>query len=151
MKPQGDKIVVENRRYVLGRGLKEDAAFRHFFPAQLGLSSDLEVQVPNSIQRIVKPGAGFQFVHGGASLQEIVVPVISINKGRADTVEPVNVEIHPESDRDHYGRGRGEAVPIDENRAAPSGPSSPGSVVLRRFTDLERAGASVRFREQRRA
>ncbi len=99
VKPQGDKIVVENRRYVLGRGLKEDAAFRHFLPAQLGLSSDLEVQVPNSIQRIVKPGAGFQFVHGGASLQEIVVPVISINKGRADTVEPVNVEIHPESDK----------------------------------------------------
>jgi len=99
VKPQGDKVVVENRRYVLGRGLKEDEAFRRFFPEQLGLSSALEVQIPNSICRIVKPGAGFQFVHGGASLQEIVVPVISINKGRSDTVEPVNVEIHPESDK----------------------------------------------------
>ncbi|WP_258190682.1 BREX-1 system phosphatase PglZ type A [Arthrobacter sp. PAMC25284] len=99
VKPQGDKVVVENRRYVLGRGLKEDDAFRRFLPEQLGLSSDLEVQIPNSICRIVKPGAGFQFVHGGASLQEIVVPVISINKGRSDTVEPVNVDIHPESDK----------------------------------------------------
>ncbi|TSE15059.1 BREX-1 system phosphatase PglZ type A [Arthrobacter sp. KBS0703] len=99
VKPQGDKIVVANRRYVLGRGLKEDDAFRRFLPEQLGLSSDLEVQIPNSICRIVKPGAGFQFVHGGASLQEIVVPVISINKGRSDTVEPVNVDIHPESDK----------------------------------------------------
>lgn len=99
VKPQGDKVVVANRRYVLGRGLKEDDAFRRFLPEQLGLSSGLEVQIPNSICRIVKPGAGFQFVHGGASLQEIVVPVISINKGRSDTVEPVNIDIHPESDK----------------------------------------------------
>lgn len=99
VKPQGDRVVVANRRYVLGRGLKENNAFRRFMPEQLGLSSVLEVQIPNSICRIVKPGAGFQFVHGGASLQEIVVPVISINKGRSDTVEPVNVDIHPESDK----------------------------------------------------
>lgn len=99
VKPHGDEIAVQNRRYVLGRGLKNVDAFRKFLPEQLGLSSDLEVQIPNSIYRIVKQGAGFQFVHGGASLQEIVVPVISINKGRADTVEPVNVEIHPESDK----------------------------------------------------
>lgn len=99
VKPQGDQIVVENRRYVLGRGLKEDDAFRRFLPEQLGLLSDLEVQIPNSICRIVRPGAGFQFVHGGASLQEVVVPVISINKGRSDTLESVNVDIHPESDK----------------------------------------------------
>lgn len=99
VKPQGEKIVAEKRRYVLGRALKQDPAFRTFQPEQIGLSSDLEVQIPNSIQRIVQPGAGFQFVHGGASLQEIVVPVVSINKGRSDTVEPVNVEIHPESDK----------------------------------------------------
>lgn len=99
VKPQGDEIVAEKRRYVLGRGLREDPAFRTFQPEQVGLSSDLEVQIPNSIHRIVKPGAGFQFVHGGASLQEIVVPVVSINKGRSTTVETVNVDIHPESDK----------------------------------------------------
>lgn len=102
VKPHGDEILVENRRYVLGRGLKDDDAFKKFLPEQLGLSSDLEVQIPNSIYRIVRQGAGFQFVHGGASLQEIVVPVITvrkINKKGVNTVEPVNVEIHPESDK----------------------------------------------------
>lgn len=99
VKPQGDAILVENRRYVLGRGLKDDPAFRKFLPEQIGLASDLEVQIPNSICRITKPGAGFQFVHGGASLQEIVIPVITINKGRSDTVEPINVDIHPETDK----------------------------------------------------
>lgn len=99
VKPQGEQIVKSKRRYVLGRGLKKDTAFTTFQPDQVGLSSDLEVQIPNSIQRIVQPGAGYQFVHGGASLQEIVVPVIQINKSRSDTVQPVNVDIHPESDR----------------------------------------------------
>lgn len=99
VKPQGDQIVAEKRRYVLGRGLKKDSGLRIFQPEQLGLAGDLEVQIPNSIHRIVKPGAGFQFVHGGASLQEIVVPVVSINKRRSNTVEPLNVDIHPESDK----------------------------------------------------
>jgi len=99
VKPHGDEITATTRRYVLGRGLKQDPAFKTFTPQQLGLDSDLEVQIANSIHRIVQPGAGFQFVHGGASLQEIVVPVVQINKKRSDTINPVNVDIHPESDR----------------------------------------------------
>lgn len=97
--PHGDEIVARNRRYVLGRGLKEDPAFRRFMPAQLGLQSDLEVLIPKSILRIPRQGAGSRFVHGGATLQEIVVPVVSIKKGRSDTVEPVTVDIYPEAER----------------------------------------------------
>lgn len=96
-KPQGEQIIASSRRYVLGRGLKESTAFKKFTAEQVGLASDLEIQIPNSIQRIAQPGAGNQFVHGGASLQEIVVPVIQVNKRRSDTVAPVNVAIHPES------------------------------------------------------
>lgn len=98
-KPQGDELVVTNRRYVLGRGLKGDPAFRKFASEQLGLSSDLEVQVPKSIHRLKLPGAGSRFVHGGASLQEIVVPVLTINKKRKSDTRPVNVEILPETDK----------------------------------------------------
>ena len=98
-KPQGDDLVVTNRRYVLGRGLKDDPAFRKFASEQLGLSSDLEVQVPKSIHRLKLPGAGSRFVHGGASLQEIVVPVLTINKKRKSDTRPVNVEILPETDK----------------------------------------------------
>jgi uncharacterized protein (TIGR02687 family) len=121
VKPQGDAILVENRRYVLGRGLKNDPAFRKFLPEQIGLASDLEVQIPNSICRIIKPGAGFQFVHGGASLQEIVIPVITINKGRSDTVEPVNVDIHPETDKITTGQvvvKLYQTMPVADQRTA---------------------------------
>lgn len=97
--PQGDELVVTNRRYVLGRGLKEDPAFRTFTPEQLGLDSDFEVQIPKSIHRLKLPGAGSRFVHGGASLQEIVVPVLSINKKRKSDTRQVNVAVLPETDK----------------------------------------------------
>ena len=98
-KPQGDELVVTNRRYVLGRGFKDDSAFRKFEPEQIGLSSDLEVQIPKSIHRIKLSGAGSRFVHGGASLQEVVVPVLRVNKKRKSDTRPVNVEVLPETDK----------------------------------------------------
>ena len=98
-KPQGNDLVATNRRYVLGRGLKDDPAFRKFKPEQLGLSSDLEVQIPKSIHRLKLPGAGSRFVHGGASLQEVVVPVLTVNKKRKSDTRPVNVEVLPETDK----------------------------------------------------
>ena len=97
--PQGDDIKVVNRRFVLGKGLKVDNAFTTFDAAQLGLESDLEVQVPKSIHRLRLAGGGSRFVHGGATLQEIVVPVLAINKKRKSDTRLVNVEVWPESDK----------------------------------------------------
>ena len=97
--PQGDEVIVTNRRYVLGRGLKDDPAFRTFNPEEIGLDSDLQVQIPKSIHRLRLPGAGSRFVHGGAALQEIVVPVLTINKKRKSDTRLVNVEVLPESDK----------------------------------------------------
>ena len=97
--PEGEDIKVINRRYVLGHGLKEVPAFKTFTSAQLGLDGDLDVQIPKSIHRLRLPGAGSRFVHGGAALQEIVVPVLAINKKRKSDVRTVNVKIMPESDK----------------------------------------------------
>ncbi|KOT97327.1 alkaline phosphatase [Streptomyces sp. NRRL F-4711] len=97
--PQGDNIAVQARRYVLGTGLKTDPAFKTFNSAQLGLDSGYEVQIPKSIHRLRLKGSGARFVHGGATLQEIVVPVLAINKKRKSDTRLVNVEILPESDK----------------------------------------------------
>ncbi|MCI1746862.1 MAG: BREX-1 system phosphatase PglZ type A [Acidipropionibacterium sp.] len=98
-KPQGDDLPVVNRRYVLGRGLKDNPAFRTFEPEQVGLASDLQVQIPKSIHRLRLPGAGSRYVHGGAALQEIVVPVLAINKKRTSDTRQVNVDVQPETDK----------------------------------------------------
>jgi len=98
-KPQGDDLKYTNRRFVLGAGLKVDPAFATFQATQLGLDSDLEVQIPKSIHRLRLAGGGSRFVHGGATLQEIVVPVLVVNKKRKSDTRMVNVEVWPESDK----------------------------------------------------
>lgn len=97
--PQGDDIKVVNRRYVLGRGLKVDYAFTTFSSIQLELAGDLEVHIPKSIHRLKLAGGGSRFVHGGATLQEVVVPVLAVNKKRKSDTRLVNVEVWPESDK----------------------------------------------------
>ena len=107
--PQGDDIKVVNRRYVLGHGLKVDIAFTTFTSAQLGLDSDLEVQIPKSIHRLRLAGGGSRFVHGGATLQEIVVPVLAVNKKRKSDTRLVNVEVLAGVRQDHHRAGRRHA------------------------------------------
>lgn len=97
--PQGDNILVKNKRYVLGHGLKVDFAFNTFSSVQLELDSDIEVQIPKSIHRLRLPGGGSRFVHGGATLQEVVVPVLTINKKRKSDIRPVNVTALPDTDK----------------------------------------------------
>ncbi|WP_373167246.1 BREX-1 system phosphatase PglZ type A [Mycobacterium marinum] len=97
--PQGDAITKTNRRYVLGRSLKPSPAYMTFTSAQAGLVGDIDIQIPKSIHRIPQPGAGTRYVHGGASLQEIVVPVIAVNKKRRSDIRPVEVDLMPETDK----------------------------------------------------
>ncbi|WP_163542000.1 BREX-1 system phosphatase PglZ type A [Occultella kanbiaonis] len=97
--PHGDKILVKNKRYVLGHGLKVDFAFTTFSSVQLELDSDIEVQIPKSIHRLRLPGGGSRFVHGGATLQEVVVPVLAINKKRKSDTRLVNVKVLPDTDK----------------------------------------------------
>jgi len=91
--PQGTEILYRNRRFVIGRGLAPTAGMKHFSAIELGLSGDLEVLIPNSINRMRVKGAGSRFVHGGASLQEIVIPVIRVGKQRETDVGQVEVQI----------------------------------------------------------
>ncbi|MDO4899823.1 BREX-1 system phosphatase PglZ type A [Actinomyces sp.] len=99
VKPHGDALLHVNHRFVLGRGLKRDAAFITYSPNQLRMSGDIEAQVPGSIHRIRTAGSGTHFVHGGASLQEVVVPVIAVNKRRSSDTHQTPVKIVAETNR----------------------------------------------------
>ena len=91
--PQGDEILQRNRRFVIGRGLTDTTGMKKFSSSNLGLAGDLGVLIPNSINRLRVRGAGSRFVHGGASLQEIVIPVIRVGKQRNADVNQVEVQI----------------------------------------------------------
>ena len=99
--PHGDLIHDRDRRRVIGRGLKADSSFKHFTGEQLGLSSDFEVLIPKGTKRLKLKGSGSRFVHGGATLQEICVPVIQISHSRSNKkkVRPVGITINQKTDK----------------------------------------------------
>ena len=89
----GDQILYKNRRFILGKKLKQVPELRKFKSAELGLAGDMEINIPKSINRLRIKGAGSRFVHGGASLQEVVIPVLRINKKRRSDITSVEVDI----------------------------------------------------------
>jgi uncharacterized protein (TIGR02687 family) len=89
----GEQILFRDRRFVLGKGLIKSPGLHSFTPKQLGLDGDVEVQIPKSINRLRLKGSGSRFVHGGASLQEVVIPVLKINKKRQSDVSVIEVDI----------------------------------------------------------
>ena len=90
---EGEQILFRNRRFVLGKGLKQVPELRAFESEELGLAGSIEVHIPKSINRLRVKGAGSRFVHGGASLQEVVIPVVRINKKRKSDISSVEVDI----------------------------------------------------------
>jgi uncharacterized protein (TIGR02687 family) len=90
---EGDVILFRDRRFILGHGLKGNHGLRRFTAAQACLEGSVELLIPKSINRLRRQGSGSRFVHGGATLQEIVVPVVKINKKRQSDTTAVEVEI----------------------------------------------------------
>ena len=90
---EGEQVLFRNRRFVLGKGLKQVPELRAFNSEELGLAGSMEVHIPKSINRLRVKGAGSRFVHGGASLQEVVIPVVRINKKRKSDISSVEVDI----------------------------------------------------------
>lgn len=82
-----------SRRFVLGKNLSDNSSVQKWEGKALGFADETEAQIPKSINRIRIQGAGSRFVHGGASLQEIVVPVLEINKARKSDIEQVDIDI----------------------------------------------------------
>jgi uncharacterized protein (TIGR02687 family) len=89
----GSEIYHQDRRFVLGKGLHPHTSLRQFTAEELGLAGDMEIQIPKSINRLRLKGSGSRYVHGGASLQELVIPVLKINKKRQSDVTCIGVDI----------------------------------------------------------
>jgi uncharacterized protein (TIGR02687 family) len=90
--------VLAKKRYLLGRGLPEArGVFRGETKATAGADGGMEFLVPKGTNRFHFSG-GARFIHGGAALEEIVVPVVTIRhvkgKGKQETAtKKVGVQV----------------------------------------------------------
>lgn len=82
-RPSGDLLGSGRRRAALGEALTEPEGTQSFAVPVLRPKA-LRAQSPRGTLRYALQGAGAQFVHGGASLQETVVPVLVYKHVRAD-------------------------------------------------------------------
>ena len=88
-----------SRRYAYGKGISADTALKAFSSKQLGLSPGVDVLVAKGINRLKVKGAGSRYVHGGASLQEIIVPLIKAAYKRKSTTSQVEIDIIKSTDK----------------------------------------------------
>lgn len=101
---ESDKIEKEDiqtvelkRRYMLSKEKRQlDGILNINLDSIIKNEHQLNVYVPNSTIRYKIQGSGVNFVHGGASLQEIVVPLIkykNFRRGQANSKEIVKADI----------------------------------------------------------
>ena len=85
------------RRFAVGRGLPRDESLLVYGAGQLSLEGDYEVAMPRGITRLRLQGSGARFVHGGASPQEDVIPVVTVEvaASRTEADSPTGVEGFP--------------------------------------------------------
>ena len=82
-----------NRRFALAKDFESNYGSLVLSAEQLGLEGDFKCSLPKSINRYRVKGAGSRYVHGGASLQELVIPVLTVNKARKSDTETVQIDI----------------------------------------------------------
>lgn len=91
--PAAKELSFKNRRFALGSGIKPSAGQKVFTASELGLSGSWEAVFPLGLDRFPRSGSGSRFVHGGTSLQEVVVPVIRLKRERKDESRVVGAEL----------------------------------------------------------
>lgn len=92
-----DSLVATRRFSISEQETSVDGTLSYPMNYLLGQDSTLYVTVPKGISRFAIQGAGANYVHGGAMLEEIVIPVITFkndrNKTPTNTVAKVGVKL----------------------------------------------------------
>ncbi|OZG57437.1 PglZ domain-containing protein [Bifidobacterium myosotis] len=142
--PSGDAVWVKKRRFVIGSNLAPKPAFTIFPAARVGLGDPedegVTVQVPNGIHRLRISGDGVRYVHGGAALPEIVVPVVHINKGRSAAGDARAVEFRILQNTDRITTGQ---ITVDFLQTEPVGGKISERTVLAGLWGVEPGGKAT--------
>lgn len=84
-----------NRRFVISPTIENNNCVDIYDADDLNIDGNEKIALAKSINKIRLKGGGHRFVHGGATLQEMVVPLISVKKKRKDDVRDVEVSCTP--------------------------------------------------------
>jgi uncharacterized protein (TIGR02687 family) len=81
-----------NRFSVLKKEIKTDSYIFELSKAS-NTKTDYKITIPKAINRYKRQGHGVHYVHGGASLQEMIVPLIESSRKREEITEKVTFKL----------------------------------------------------------
>jgi hypothetical protein len=84
--PRGETVDL-HRRVWIGRGGETSDSFLRARLADFNLGSDLEIATPWGFGGFKVSGGAKAFFHGGLSLQELIIPVLTLSPRAGSTVE----------------------------------------------------------------
>lgn len=88
--PKDERILKSDSRFLVSKpGFVYQDGYTVALQQAAGAESDLLLHLPRTINRFGVPGKGKQYVHGGASMQEMLVPVLQYRRNRKDDLSPV--------------------------------------------------------------
>lgn len=90
-KPGGDQVSI-HRRCWAGRGGSNPPATVRVSAAQLGYDSDLDFVFPTN-NSVFKAGGDLTYHHGGLSLQELLIPVLTVRMTTKKTTPATDVDV----------------------------------------------------------
>jgi uncharacterized protein (TIGR02687 family) len=88
--PSVDMIQSHNRYFITPEETVKELSYTVPLSATTQFKDEVFVTIPFSVNRYNKSGVGHQFVHGGGSLQELVIPVIESSRKREAVTRKVN-------------------------------------------------------------
>lgn len=115
-KPEG--TVRAKKRYLIGHALPDhEAAWHGTTKVTAAAEGEMEFWIPRAANRFHFAG-GARFVHGGAMLQEIVVPLLTVREvegksARETKVRPVRVQVLRSNHRITTNRHRFELIQVE--------------------------------------
>ncbi len=81
-------------RYYIGHSDKEETGITKFpMPSVAAMKGDYYIGVPTGTNRLAVKGGDYAFAHGGASLEELVIPVIHSRYKRVNAKQKVSVTL----------------------------------------------------------
>lgn len=87
--PRREAVQTHNRYVISEQDDMPEMGYLFPLSATTQFKDELFVTIPQSVNRYKKQGVGHQFVHGGGSLQELVVPVIESSRKREEVARKV--------------------------------------------------------------
>lgn len=86
--PPGGQTVALKRRVWVGRGGARSESYLRRPLSDFGLGGDLEIATPWNLSCFKVPGGATEYFHGGLSLPEIVIPVLTVCSDPREAAAP---------------------------------------------------------------